>query len=186
MAAQVHAVPRRGRHARHLLLVVGLLAAGCAWADGSPCLALTEEDGLQPLAGCQFVDGRLQLEPRALAALSFDADGLAPVHAGGGFHYVKADGRQLPVITFDNGPDDVVEGLVRGRVGQRIGYFDTGFRQAFPATFDFGWAFEDGVARVCNGCTRGPPDEDGHVAMVGGTWHRIDRTGQPAYQIDLP
>ena len=186
MVRQSRNTLHRGRLARPLLLLAGLLASAGAVAAGSGCLALTEEDGLQPLPGCRFVYGRLQLEPTALATLRYDTHGLAPVHAGGGYHYVKPDGRQLPVITFDNGPDYLAEGLLRGRVGTRIGYFDTQFRQAFPATFDFGWAFDEGVARVCNGCTRGTPDAHGHAAMVGGTWHRIDRNGRPAYALDPP
>jgi len=176
----------RGRYVRLLLLAAGLLAFATAWGTGSACTVLTEEEGLQPLAGCQWRDGRLTLDATALAALPYDQDGLAAVYAGGGFHYVRSDGRQLPVITFDNGPDYVVEGLVRGRVGQRIGYFDTQLRQAFPATFDFGWAFEDGVARVCEGCRPGTPDDHGHIAMVGGTWYRIDRQGRPAMDADTP
>lgn len=176
----------RGRHVRPLLLVAGLVASGIAWGADTGCTAFTEEDGLQPLAGCQWTDGRLALAPQALASLSYDQDGLAAVHAGGGFHYVRADGRQLPVITFDNGPDYVVEGLVRGRVGARIGYFDTELRQAFPATFDFGWAFENGVARVCEGCRKGTPDDHGHTAMVGGTWYRIDRQGRSAMDAETP
>lgn len=176
----------RGRYVRLLLLAAGLLTSATAWGTGSACTVLTEEEGLQPLAGCQWRDGRLMLDATALAALPYDRDGLAAVYAGGGFHYVRSDGRQLPVITFDNGPDYVVEGLVRGRVGQRIGYFDTQLRQAFPATFDFGWAFEDGVARVCEGCRPGTSDDHGHIAMVGGTWYRIDRQGRPAMDADTP
>ena len=105
--------PNRGRSVRLLLLAAGLLASAMAWGTGSACTVLTEEDGLQPLAGCQWRDGRLALDATALAALPYDQDGLAAVYAGGGFHYVRADGRQLPVITFDNGPDYVVEGLVQ-------------------------------------------------------------------------
>lgn len=185
MAAVPTQAGTRGR-VRSLLLVAGLLASASAWAAGADCQALTEEDGLQPLQGCRFIDGRLQLDANALAALPYDQHGLAAVHAGDGYHYVKADGRQLPVITFDNGPDYVVEGRLRGRIGTRIGYFDTELRQAFPATFDFGWAFDAGVARVCNGCVRGTPDDHGHIAMVGGTWYRIDRDGRPAYDLVPP
>lgn len=175
-----------GRHVRPLLLMGGLLASAMAWGAGSECTTLTEEDGLQPLAGCQWFNGRLVLDATALASLPYDQHGLAAVHAGGGFHYVRADGRQLPVITFDNGPDYVVDGLIRGRVGKRIGYFDTQLRQVFPATFDFGWAFDDGVARVCEGCRPGTPDDHGHIAMVGGTWYRIDRQGRSAMDVDAP
>jgi len=176
----------RGRRVRPLLLVAGLAMSTLAWGADTGCAALTEQDGLQPLAGCQWVDGHLELDAQSLVSLSYDRHGLAPIHAGGGYHYVRADGRQLPVITADNGPDPVVDGLVRGRIGQRIGYFDTQLRQAFPATFDFGWAFDDGVARVCEGCRPGTPDDHGHIAMVGGTWYRIDRQGRSAMGIAAP
>lgn len=165
-------------------LLVGPVSAAPAAAEATACRVLSDHEGLQPLPGCQLHGDRLVLDKAALATLPYDQHGLAAVYAGDGYHYVRANGRHLPVITFDNGPDYVAEGLVRGRVGTRIGYFDTQFRQAFPATFDFGWAFEDGVARVCNGCRPGTPDDHGHTAMVGGTWHRIDRAGKPAYGLD--
>ncbi|MCY1454268.1 hypothetical protein D9M71_713200 [compost metagenome] len=70
------------------------------------------------------------------------------------------------------------EGLLRGRVGERIAYFDAALAQAVPGTYDFGWPFSDGIAQVCNGCRRGTPDGDGHTPMEGGEWFHIDRQGR--------
>ena len=82
------------------------------------------------------------------------------------------------VLTWDNGPETPQEGLLRARVGNRVGYFDLTFRQVVPGTFDFAWPFQDGVAEVCNGCRRGTPDGDGHTPMEGGEWFHIDRQGR--------
>lgn len=168
---------------RPLLLCAALAAATLpaaaapAPAEGAACQALTEEDGLQPLPGCALVDSRLQLTPAALARLAFDAHGLAAAYAGGSFHYITRQGRSQAVITWDNGPDRVEEGRLRGRVGTRIGYFDATLEPAFAATFDFGWPFREGIAEVCNGCRPGTPDADGHVPIEGGTHFQIDRRG---------
>ncbi len=165
-----------GRLARSLALG-GLLASGAAWAQAPACMQLTEEQGLVALPGCEVDGHRLKLSADALKGLEYDAHGLAVVHADGGFHYVDRSGRSLPVLAWDNGADIPQEGLLRGRVGDRVGYFDLQFRQVIPALFDFAWPFEDGVAEVCNGCRRGTPDGDGHTPMEGGEWFRIDRTG---------
>ena len=166
-----------GRLARSLFVLAALTGAN-ALAQASSCELLDDEHGLSPLAGCEVVDHRLRIAPGTLRNLGFDGQGLAVVYADQGFHYVDRKGRSLPVLAWDNGPDSQQEGLLRGRVGNRVGYFDLKFRQVVPGTFDFAWPFQDGVAQVCNGCHRGTPDADGHTPMEGGEWFRIDRSGR--------
>ena len=126
----------------------------------------------------QTAPGILRISDKALARLEFNADGLAAILAGKQHYYLRRDGRRLPVITYDNGPDYFEEGLTRALVGGRIGYYDVQLQPAFAARFDWGWPFHDGIAEVCQGCRPGKPDADGHVSMVGGTRHRIDRQGK--------
>lgn len=159
-------------------VLLALLAPAVHLAAPPACQRLTEEDGLQPLAGCHLEQGRLSLDAAARARLDYDNLGLAAVYAGDSFHYVSRQGRTQAVITWDNGPDYVEEGLLRGRVGERIAYFDAALAQAVPGTYDFGWPFSDGIAQVCNGCRRGTPDGDGHTPMEGGEWFHIDRQGR--------
>lgn len=167
----------RGRRVRPLLLWAGLLSAGTGLAQAPACHVLTEEHGLWALPGCEVVEGRLRLSADTLAQLPYDVHGLAAISAADSFHYVTRDGRTQAVITWDNGPDYLQEGLLRGRIGDRIGYFNAHLEPAFSATFDFGWPFSDGVAQVCNGCRRGATGQDGHTPMEGGEWFHIDRRG---------
>lgn len=169
---------RARRVARAGVLAALLLGPAVGVAEPPACQRLTEEDGLQPLAGCRLEQGRLTLDASARARLEYDNLGLAAVYAGDSFHYVSRQGRTQAVITWDNGPDHVEEGLLRGRVGDRIAYFNATLDQAVPGTYDFGWPLSDGTAQVCNGCRRGTPDGDGHTPMEGGEWFHIDRQGR--------
>lgn len=169
---------RARRVARAGVLAALLLGPAVGVAEPPACQRLTEEDGLQPLAGCRLEQGRLTLDASARARLEYDNLGLAAVYAGDSFHYVSRQGRTQAVITWDNGPDHVEEGLLRGRVGDRIAYFNATLDQAVPGTYDFGWPFSDETAQVCNGCRRGTPDGDGHTPMEGGEWFHIDRQGR--------
>lgn len=126
--------------------------------------------------GCRLgADERLALTPQALRGLHFDRDGLALLSVGARFYYVRADGRSLPVITWDNGPDGFTEGLTRGIFHGRIGFYDRQLREVIAPVHDFAWPFEHGVAAVCDGCSAGTPDADGHTPMQGGRWYSIDR-----------
>ncbi|WP_369040274.1 WG repeat-containing protein [Stenotrophomonas maltophilia] len=177
MARPARPATAGGRFARSLVLL-GVLASSSALAQAPACRLLTDEHGLWPLPHCEVVDHRPQIRADTLQDLNYDDHGLAVVYADQGFHYVDRNGRSLPVLTWDNGPEMPQEGLLRGRVGNRVGYFDLRFRQVIPALFDFAWPFQDGVAEVCNGCRRGAPDGDGHTPMEGGEWFRIDRSGR--------
>jgi len=151
----------------------------------APAIALADEacyrmdtDAFKILEGCKRTgDGRLIVAETALAQLEYDADGLTAIIAGKQHYYLRRDGRNLPVITYDNGPDYFEEGLTRALVDGRIGYYDRQLQPAFAARFDWGWPFKDGIAEVCQGCAPGKPDPGGHTAIEGGKHYRIDRQG---------
>jgi len=167
---------------RQVLALLGLLVTqGCGaghfsvpcsyWAaDPNPTYVDAENCAVRS-------GGAVQLAPEHLKRLNYQSNGLAWIILERRFYYVRTDGRTLEVITFDNGPDEFREGLVRTLVGGKIAYFDVALRQVIPPEYDWGFPFEDGVATVCNGCKLAPPDGDEHRPIVGGLWGCIDTTG---------
>lgn len=121
--------------------------------------------------------GRPRIDARRLAALDFDARGLATTWIDGSWSYVKPDGTLLAVVTWDNGPDDFSEGLVRTVVGGKIAYADEGLEVVVAPRFDWGWPFSNGLALVCLGCRLHQASGDEHTEVIGGTWGYIDRRG---------
>lgn len=174
-----------------------ILALVSLWATSTPLHAADDgciqdlESG-RSLPDCRVIDAdHLQLSARMLASLDYDQRGLAAVMATGpgiqpAWHYVRREGRQIHALTYDNGPDCVVEGLVRGLVNGRVGYFDIQLRPAFAQLFDFGFPFEKGIALVCNGCRSVAADGDEHHVMEGGQWFQIDTQGRVLHSIDAP
>ena len=119
MLQSAPAMAGAGRRVARWVVLLGVLGSAGALAQPPACQLLTESEGLVPLPGCAVANGQPRLDATALAALPYDAQGLAVVHAGGSFHYVNRAGRSLAVITWDNGPDTPQEGLVGGRVRER-------------------------------------------------------------------
>lgn len=93
------------------------------------------------------------------------------------FYYVGRDGRMVPVITYDNGPDDFVEERARTQVDGKIGYIDRKLQVVIPPRYDWGFTFERGKAVVCSGCVK-KPDDNGHWFMEGGKWGVVDANGR--------
>jgi hypothetical protein len=102
---------------------------------------------------------------------------VATLFVSGQNYYIKPNGALLPVIAYDNGADSFSEGLTRSRIGGRIAFFDTNFKQLIPPKYDWAWPFEAGRALVCLGCIAGPPDNDNHITISGGKWGYINREG---------
>jgi len=126
-------------------------------------------------------DGSVRIVARHLQALDFNADGLATFNAERrGWFYVLRNGRILEVLSEDNGADDFVEGLVRGRRHGKVAFFDRSFRMVLPPIYDFAWPFENGLAMVCSGCTErtDASDPDHHGLVDGGLWGYIDHHGR--------
>jgi hypothetical protein len=125
-------------------------------------------------------DGSVRILAPHLRALEF-ADGLATLNIKKrGWFYVRRNGRVLEVLTEDNGADDFVEGLARGRRHGKVAFFEHSFRMVLPPTYDFAWPFENGLAMVCSGCTEKPDasDPEHHVLVDGGLWGYIDHHGK--------
>jgi hypothetical protein len=142
------------------------------------------EPEFQQTEGCLAVeDGRIVLAEPHRQRLELDEHGLGWVVVGRQHFYAKEDGRLLPVLTYDNGPDPWAEGLVRSHVDGKVAYSNRDFEVVIPPEYDWGWPFEDGRARVCRDCRLEEPDSDGHRAVTGGTWLYIDRDGK---EVDAP
>lgn len=102
--------------------------------------------------------------------------GLAEVRiAGIGCLWARRDGLARPVLTFDNGPDPFVQGLTRGRRGDKIAFYDRRLRLVLATDYDWSFPFNArGQALVCKGCRS---DGQEHASMIGGRWGIIDRAG---------
>ncbi len=79
---------------------------------------------------------------------------------------------------YDNGPDYLVEGLMRYRgEDEKVGFLDACLNAVIPADYDFATPFKDGTSVVCNGCEPVPIHDDEHFTMEGGLWGQIDAHG---------
>lgn len=171
-----------------LLLALSVLAheaPATKAAEGLPCyytpratadIPEPEPDEF-PDCALRREDGTLELKAAHREALDFDQRGLAWLYAGGQFYYLRPDGPLVPVVTWDNGPDEFAEGLARTVRDGKIAYLNEALEEVIPPRYDWGWPFENGRARVCSGCQLGPPDADGHRMVDGGQWGYIDHQG---------
>lgn len=165
------------------MAVMLCLLAGSAWAEEFPlgCYysPVDTEEGLTPFESCARRDGNtVRLSPEHFRRLAFDEDGLATFSTGDGMFYVDRQRSILQVPIFDNGADYFEEGLVRGLVNGKLGYYDKHLRQVIAPKYDWGTPFENGVASVGVGCSRSESDGDGHYSMGCDQWGVVDRTGK--------
>lgn len=147
--------------------------------------AKDSDEGLAGYARCarREADG-LHLAPVHLRRLEFDRRRLAVVAVeGAGWGWAARDGRVLPTLTVDNGPDDFAHGLTRRREGGHIAYFDRRFRRVLATPYDWASPFNRlGHAAVCVGCK---PDGTEMGFIVGGRWGEIDRKGRVVIPVEL-
>lgn len=147
---------------------------------------VTLRDGtFEPLGDCarSAADGSYVVSEETLRQLDFDRWGLASMAIREkGYAYVRRDGRALVVMTFDNFPDEFNSGLVRVRIGEKLGYANRRLEVVIPATYDGAFTFAKGRAWVCIGCVSVSDGE--HSFYEGGTPFCIDRRGRtrPAAQ----
>lgn len=122
-------------------------------------------------------NGDIRVAPEHLAAMDYDADGMATILVAEQWYYIRADGGKMPVVTWDNWADDYAEGLARTVQDGKIAYADRAFEVAVPPRYDWGWPFEQGRALVCLGCRQEKRPGEEHTSVVGGAWGYVDRTG---------
>lgn len=122
---------------------------------GLPCM-VAKAGQFEPLGDCAVAnaDGSYTVGRATVKQLSFSHDGLAAiVLRGEGYAYVRRDGRALLVPTFDNAPDEFASGLVRVRIGDKLGYADRRLKLVIPAIYDGAHPFIKARAWACIGCT---------------------------------
>ena len=90
--------------------------------------------------------------------------------------YVSKSGKAIRTFFFDNGADYFEEGLARTISKGKFRFINEKLEVVIEPRFDFAFPFENGKARVCNGCTKKRDGE--HYMMVGGKWGVIDRSGK--------
>jgi hypothetical protein len=165
-------------------LTASVMLAGPAWPASDianrdvHCAYVPKAKGeVVAVDNCARLDpaGDFHLKRQHLIALDFDRHGLASVNINGGWHYVRRDGRLVPVMTMDNGAEPFVDGLARSSSGGKIGFIDRDLMLVIPARYDGALPFQHGWAEVCIDCKLVTEGE--HSRYVGGNWGCIDRHG---------
>lgn len=80
------------------------------------------------------------------------------------------------IFVFDNGPDDVKEGLFRILKNNKIGYADTTGKIIIKPQFNCAWPFENGKAKVSLDCKT--ISEGEHQLWESDHWFFIDKKGR--------
>jgi hypothetical protein len=167
------------RMLRLILWIAILVAAPSGASAAAHCVPFSE--GWNDFSPCTRVDssGQRWVKAKYLHALSFDKHGVAAVWVQRvkGFYYVGRNGHMVPVIAYDNGPDDFVEERARTQVDGKIGYIDRRLRVVIPRRYDWGFPFEGGKAAVCIGCELKASGRE-HWLVEGGMWGVVDRHGR--------
>ena len=144
-----------------------------------PCL-FDYELGEVPDCVQAGTDGSRSIAARYVKELRYRTSGLAAVHSVDGWMYVDRRGKVVitGVPTFDNGPDEFQDGLVRFLKNQKYGFADQSGKVVIAPRYDGAMPFEKGRARVCLGCvlTCADPECEHHV-FSGGKWHSIGKNG---------
>ena len=193
--------PLFARHAPGLLLLLGALLIGLLRSEsilakdeatprqGSPtaggapilarlpaCAAEPFEDPASGLTGYRDAQGKVSIPARFAVGGAFSALGVAPVVLAPRFGYIDCKGRFFETLSFDNGPDDFRDGLVRVRKKGRIGYANLAGQIVIPPRFEDADRFCRGVARVGEQCRTHQEGEHRVVACRGTRY--IDTRGR--------
>ncbi len=142
------------------------------------CTARKAGSGCTDAAGAEVIPF-VHEEP-----IEFKASGLALVKPeGAGWSFVDARNQVvLEPFYFDNGPDELHDGLARVVKDGKVGFVDEQWRLVISPRFDAAFGFDGGVARVCTGCDpriwseEAPPEA--YTRRGREFW--IDRTGKDA------
>jgi hypothetical protein len=82
---------------------------------------------------------------------------------------IDKEGKQLfRVFNYDNGPDDLSEGLFRIVRGHKVGFADRNGTVKIPAMFEMAYPFSNGMAMVKGGCNaKGDSCKVGYINRMG-------------------
>ncbi|MFC3051668.1 WG repeat-containing protein [Kordiimonas pumila] len=163
------------RYVFYCLLMGHLLSFTAFGCDSSMCraketLELYQEAGLW---GYKTQDGTIRIKPQYHLAHGFTNYGYA---FADGYLIDENGDKRFKGYLYDNGPDYLVEGLMRYMDEGKVGFLDACLHVVVPAEYDFAAPFQQSRAYVCNGCTA--VAEGDHFAVQGGLWGQIDRQGQ--------
>jgi hypothetical protein len=150
-----------------------------------PCL-FDYERGEVPHCVYVKADGSHYIAAFYLKQLSYGVNGLAGVRGNDGWMYVNRRGKVVisVVPTFDNGPDEFHEGLVRFIENQKYGFADPKGKIVVPPQYDGAMPFEGGRAKVCVGCAEKCVDREcEYHVFSGGKWFSVDKNGKT---LELP
>jgi hypothetical protein len=127
-------------------------------------------------------NGQLFIASRYLRQLSFEKNGLAVVYSEKeGWMYVNRKGRVIisGVAAMDNGADVFHDGLVRFSQNKKWGFADEKGKVIIPAIYDCAFNFENGLAKVNQGCEIKCVDQEcEHFYFSGGEWFYINTKGE--------
>lgn len=80
------------------------------------------------------------------------------------------------VYAFDNGPDELQNGLRRIIINKKIGFANKKGNVVIQPVYDFCLPFNNGLAEFCVGC-KSVKDKE-HTVTEGGNWGFLDTSGQ--------
>lgn len=164
------------------LLATVLLSVGAPAEFDLTCFYASRaaQSGLERAEHCARQDpDRLVIATAVMADLAFDEHGLAPLATAGGWRWVRKDSHSVPVLTYDNGADDFVEGLTRGRDAKgNITFYDRKLDPVLRTPYRWAEPFERDVTLVCLDCVPVPVAGGEHMTMVGKQWAGIGRDGR--------
>ncbi|MBB1595418.1 hypothetical protein [Achromobacter sp. UMC46] len=166
-------------------LLFSLLAAvpGNAAAFDLDCYYARKGTGgmLESAQQCaRMNDDALVIRPEILQSMDFNGDGLSPLFTRRSWHWVRPDGKSVPVLTYDNSADDFEAGLTRGPWSGGMAYYDTALDRVLATPYEWVDRFSGGLAIVCEGCRKAFTQDGEHSFMSGGEWGAIDRQGRLA------
>jgi WG containing repeat len=176
----------RGNKKYFILTLVVILFALLASAEtkvGSHKCVLPSQD-FKEVDNCIKVsnNGQLFIVPQYLRQLSFGVNGLADIYSEEeGWMYVDRKGRVIisGVAEMDNGADVFHDGLVRFSKNNKWGFADVDGKVVVSAIYDGAMNFENGLAKVCNGCRSECAESNcEHHVFTGGEWSYINTQGE--------
>jgi len=80
------------------------------------------------------------------------------------------------IFSFDNGPNNISDGLYRIIANKKIGFADQNGKIIIPPQFDCAYPFENGRAKVSMNCRT--VNEGEHSRWISNDWYFIDKSGK--------